>query len=72
MVCPTPRPPDPHLQVTAGTVLGVKAPTNVVTREAFLEVFVILMIAISALCIVAVFLFGRFARDKTVYIELDG
>lgn len=61
-----------EFKVTAGTVLGVKAPTNVVTREAFLEVFVILMIAISALCIVAVFLFGRFARDKTVYIELDG
>ena len=37
------------------------------TRESYLEI-----IAISLIAIVTVFLFGSFSRDQTVYIELDG
>ena len=68
IVVPNPLIPN---KVTSGSVLGVKAPTNVVTRESYLEVLVVVMIGTSAVAIVAVFLFGRFSRDQTVYIELD-
>lgn len=62
-------------QVTKGCLLNVTAPSPnapSVQGSPELKVLVVLLLGISVFIIVAVFLYGYFATDKTVYIELDG